>query len=66
MTKNDYRSFFAKCKVMLKMKYFLNIAGISPVNFSRFMKSSEYDWCMSVDSLHKLYLTITDTLNNIA
>lgn len=66
LTKKDYRSFFAQCKHMLKMKYFLEIAGISPVNFSRFMKSSDFDWCMSVESLDKLYFVITDTLNKIA
>ena len=58
MTKNEFRSFFAQCKPFLKIKYFLNLADISPVNFSRFMKGSEWDYEMSLESLNKLYYIV--------
>ncbi len=66
MTKKDYRAFFAQCKVMLKMNYFCKLVGIHPVNFSRFMKDSEYDWCISIEKLNELYDCIIGELEKIA
>lgn len=66
MKKDDYRSFFAKCKQMLKMKYFLNVADISPVSFSRFMKGTDFNWCLSVEKLKTLHDTVISELEKIA
>lgn len=65
-TKNDYRLFFAECKAMLKMKYFCKLANINTVNFSRFMKSEDFNWCMSIAALDRLYNVVLDTLEKIA
>lgn len=66
MTKNDYRTFFAQCKTMLKLNYFCKLVNISPVTLSRFMKGEAWDYEMSLDKCQKLYDAINDTIQNIA
>ena len=65
MEKNEYRIFFAECMKMLKMKYYLNVAKISPVTFSRFMKGPDFDWCLSVEKLQYLQDVISSELAKI-
>lgn len=64
--KDSYREFFARCMEFCKMKYFLKIVGISPVTFSRFMKSPEFDYCLSVNKLQALQDEILSTFQNLA
>jgi hypothetical protein len=48
------------------MKYFLKIAGINPVTFSRFMKGSDFDYCLSTNRLEELKNVIVSELEKIA
>lgn len=67
MSKNFYREFFAKCMPFLRMRYFLNKAGVSPVAFSRFMKGSDFDFQLSIGKLESLYNSIIEEVQeNIA
>lgn len=66
MTKNDYRTFFAQCKPFIRFRFFLDLAKISPVNFSRFMRGDEWDYEVSLDKLNVLYHCILDTFQKIA
>ena len=61
--KYSYREYFASVSGMLKMKYFCEKAGVSPVAFSRFMKGPDFDWCLSVEKLQKLQDTIISELS---
>lgn len=65
MSKADYRQFFAYCIPFLKMKYFCKLAGVSNVNLSRFMKGSEWDYELSIESCNKLANTIIQYIDNI-
>lgn len=62
MTKNDYRTFFAYCKSYIVFKPFLIECNIPQSNFSRFMKSSEFDYYLSIDKLECLYNSIKNWL----
>ena len=66
MTKNDYRLFFAECKPVLRLAYFLKRNGLAPSTFSIFMKGKEFDYMISLDRLQALYADICDTLAKIA
>lgn len=66
MRKEDYRSFFAECKSYLKLNKFCKIAKVSNVNLSRFLKGSQFDWCISLESLDRLYNVITEYAEKIA
>ena len=66
MTKNDYRLFFAQCKPFLKMSFFLKRAGITTGCFSLFMKGESHDYCLSYESLERIYVDIIQTLENVA
>lgn len=66
MTKNDYRTFFANVKPFVKLNYFCKIVHISPVNLSRFLKGSDWDYELSLDRCRILYEEICSTFRNIA
>ena len=65
MSKKEYRSFFANVSNRLKMRYYLDIAGIPATTFSRFMKSEQFDFMISVDRLNNLYDVIISDLSEI-
>lgn len=65
-SKNDYRTFFARCKLFIKMNYICKLANVSPVNFSRFMKSSDFNYCLSISALDRLYAALIDEIEKIA
>ena len=54
-SKSWYRTYFADVSVYLKMNYFLKRANVNQPNFSRFMKSSAYDYLISLTKLNALY-----------
>lgn len=62
MRKNEYRSFFAECKPLLKLNYFCREIGISPVNLSRFMKGEQWNYELSEATCKRLYDAITNKL----
>lgn len=66
MMKNDYREFFAQCKLYLKLNRFCEIANVNRINLSRFLKGESYNWCMSIDSCKRLYDCINNVLDKIA
>lgn len=66
MSKSDYRSFFANVKPFIKLNYFCKVCGVHPVNLSRFMKGSEWDYEISDEKLQDLYLSICNCLEKIA
>lgn len=66
MTKNDYRMFFASCKPMLKLKYFVEAAGVNHVTFYRFMKSEDFNRELSIEKLELIKSCITEILSVIA
>lgn len=63
MRKNDFRLFFANCKLYLKLSYFCELEGISPQNLSHFIKG--YDGALCYDSLSRLYKRIIQELEKI-
>ena len=65
MSKKEFRSFFANVSHKLKMRYYLDLAGIPATTFSRFMKSEEFDFMISVDRLSNLYNVIIEELSEI-
>lgn len=66
MSKNEYRSFFAYVCKFLKMARFLSVAGISPVNFSRFMKGPDWNYEIFLEKLDNLYSVSKEFCENIA
>lgn len=66
MSKNDYRTFFANVAPFIRFTYFCKLTGVSPVNLSRFMKGEEWNYEMSIDKCHKLYVSILEHFENIA
>lgn len=60
--KADYRQYFASVKMWLKMNYFLKQVNIDSSNFSRFLRSDEHDYLVSIDKLNKLYEEIQKKL----
>ena len=66
MRKEDYRSFFASVKPFLKMAYFIRRADISKSAFSLFMRGPEHNYCLSIETLEKLYADISETVGKIA
>ncbi len=65
MNKAEYREYFAECKKMLKLNYFLKLCNISNSNFSYFLKSSNYDFMISIEKLEQLEKCIDDELFKI-
>ena len=65
MSKKEYRSFFANVSRKLKMRYYLDLAGIPATTFSRFMKSEQFDFMFSVDRLSVLRDVIIEDLSEI-
>lgn len=63
MRKSVYRSFFAQCKSILKLKYFCNKVGISPSNLTQFIKG--YDNALTESNLSRLYNCIIAELEKI-
>lgn len=63
--KQSYRDYFAFCKKILKMNYFLKISGISQSNFSLFMKSDAYDYTISLEKLDLLKENVQFILRKI-
>lgn len=57
-SKSDYRIYFVEVKHYVKISYFLKIVKIDQANFSRFMKSEEYDYLFSVDRLELVHQEI--------
>lgn len=66
MTKKEYRSFFANVKSFLRLSYFLKRNGLAASTFSLFMRGDEFDYMISLDRLHLLYVDICDTVAKIA
>ena len=62
MTKAEYREYFAQCKPLLRMSYFLRLAGIGDSNFSYFMKGN--DFLLSLEKLELLYNCIGNEVNS--
>lgn len=65
MSKSSYREYFAECKSLIKFSRICELAGVHRVSFSRFMKGKEFDWCLSVESLQKIYDTLQDELQKL-
>lgn len=65
MTKQEFRELFQVLSYYLKMNKFLDKAGISPSNFSRFMKSDVYDDLISIDKLNSLLETIAYVVEDL-
>jgi hypothetical protein len=61
-SKSMYRAYFADVVVWLKMNYFLKKANVDQPNFSRFMKSSAYDYLISVEKLEALKRVVQDKI----
>lgn len=61
MTKTEYREYFAQCRPLLRMTYFLKMAGIGESNFSYFMKGN--DFLVSIEKLELLYNCIGNELS---
>lgn len=66
MSKNEFRTFFAKCKPFIKMNYFLKRAGITSAAFSLFMRGEEHNYCLSIERLNGLYDDLVQTLEKVA
>lgn len=61
-SKSAYRQYFANVKMWLKMNYFLKNSGVDQPNFSRFLRSEEFDYLISLEKLHRLYEEIQKKL----
>lgn len=66
MTKNEYRTFFANVKPFIRFRYFCKKVNVSPINLSRFLKGSEWDYEMSIEKCHILYEEIVNTFEKVA
>lgn len=64
MNKQEYRDYFIKVSKYLKIAKSLP-NKISPVNMSRFMKSNEYDYVFSLETLKAIYTNIQNILKNL-
>ena len=64
-SKNEFRSYFAKCKKYVKISVLAKEIGISQSNLSYFMKDSAYDALISIDKLALLENHISETLLKI-
>lgn len=66
--KDSYREFFANVKQYVKMNKVCKLANVDYVSFTRFMKSSEFNYCLSVTKLQDLADTLTElvTCNFVA
>lgn len=65
MSKNSYREFFAQCKSLIKFSRICELAGVSRVTFSRFMKGDQFNWCLSLDTLSRLYDVLQSELQKL-
>lgn len=65
MSKSEYRTYFADVSRYVKMKNVLEDIGLTTPNFYRFMKSEEYDWCMSVEMLELIHNQVRETLSKL-
>lgn len=66
MSKNDYRSFFANVRNVIKIRHFLKIVGIPESTFSLFMRGEEWNYMLSIDRCNTLYDTIMEWCRKIA
>ncbi|WP_159740454.1 hypothetical protein [Erysipelothrix aquatica] len=65
MSKQEYRAYFHDVSRYVKMKNILEDLGMTTANFYRFQKGSEFDWCMSEDTLERIKVHTTRTLRKI-
>lgn len=65
LSKAEYRTYFAECMNYVKMKNVLHDMGMTPTNFYRFMKGSNWDYMMSVEMLDRIYRQVSLTLQNL-
>lgn len=64
MTKAEYRRYFADVKTYVKITIIAAECGISLSSLSKFMKSNNYDFLLSLDKCNVLFNAIQDRLNS--
>ena len=57
MSKMEYRVYFHNVGEVVKMSKIFSMMNMSTTNFYRFLKSEEYDWCMSEELLESIKQT---------
>ncbi len=62
-SKNEYRSSFNVIKPYVKLGVFADRVGLNRSSLSKFLKNDYFNYCVSVDTLDKLYNLIKNTLN---
>lgn len=65
MSKQEYRAYFHNVSRYVKMKNVLEDLDMTTANFYRFLKGSDFDWCMSIDTLEKIKKQLESTFIKI-